>query len=352
VTTKAPRIALISLEPWDDTWRRNQHLVHELIAGGQVREVLFVEPAARTTRTFAPERGVTVVRPRRLLPKRLGGHLVTGLRLRASVLRGCDVLWVNDPEVGAHCLGARPTVYDVTDDWRTIAPLPRIRRRICRAENRLARRATTVVCSSVLAGRWRQRYGVDATVVPNGVDAQAYATAVPHVYPGRGPHVGYVGTLSEQRLDVDLLVALATRPEVGAVHLVGPDALSDTARDRLLDTPKVVLHPSVPSAQVPSWITGLDLLVCPHVVTEFTLSLDAIKSREYLASGRPVLATPTSGFQDLGEFVTLADQHPATFAGCAAALVSAPPPAPTGGQPCSWARRAEQFAVVLTAELG
>jgi len=227
-------VALISLEPWNDTWRRNQHLVHELIAGGQVREVVFVEPAARTTRTFAPENGVTVVRPRRLLPKRLGGYLVTGLRLRTSVLRGCDLLWVNDPEVGVHCLGARPAVYDVTDDWRTIAPLPRICRRICRAENRLARRAITVVCSAVLAERWRQRYGVEATVVPNGVDAQAYATAIPHVYPGPGPHIGYVGTLSEQRLDVDLVVALAVREEVGAVHLVGPDGLSDAARARLL----------------------------------------------------------------------------------------------------------------------
>jgi len=227
-------VALISLEPWNDTWRRNQHLVHELIAGGQVREVVFVEPAARTTRTFAPENGVTVVRPRRLLPKRLGGYLVTGLRLRTSVLRGCDLLWVNDPEVGVHCLGARPAVYDVTDDSRTIAPLPRICRRICRAENRLARRAITVVCSAVLAERWRQRYGVEATVVPNGVDAQAYATAIPHVYPGPGPHIGYVGTLSEQRLDVDLVVALAVREEVGAVHLVGPDGLSDAPRARLL----------------------------------------------------------------------------------------------------------------------
>ncbi len=150
-------------EPWDDTWRRNQHLVHELIAGGQVREVVFIEPAARTTRTFAPERGVTVMRPRRLLAKRLGGYLVTGLRLRTSALRGCDLLWVNDPEVGVHCVGARPAAYDVTDDWRTIAPLPRIRRRICRAENRFASRATTVVCSPVLAERWRQRFAVVLT---------------------------------------------------------------------------------------------------------------------------------------------------------------------------------------------
>jgi hypothetical protein len=34
------------------------------------------------------------------------------------------------------------------------------------------------------------------------------------------------------------------------------------------------------------------------VVSGFTLSLDAIKAYEYLATDRPVVATPTSGFQN------------------------------------------------------
>ena len=41
----------------------------------------------------------------------------------------------------------------------------------------------------------------------------------------------------------------------------------------------------------------MDVLVCPHLVNAFTLSLDAIKAHEYLATDRPVVATPSSGFQ-------------------------------------------------------
>ena len=43
----------------------------------------------------------------------------------------------------------------------------------------------------------------------------------------------------------------------------------------------------------------MDVLVCPHLVNDFTLSLDAIKAHEYLATDRPVVATPSSGFQSL-----------------------------------------------------
>ena len=45
----------------------------------------------------------------------------------------------------------------------------------------------------------------------------------------------------------------------------------------------------------------MDVLVAPHVVNDFTLSLDAIKAYEYAATGRPIVATPTSGFDRLAE---------------------------------------------------
>ena len=57
----------------------------------------------------------------------------------------------------------------------------------------------------------------------------------------------------------------------------------------------------MPAPQVPSWLVAFDVLICPHVVTEFTRSLDAIKAYEYLATSLSDRATPTSGFQELEE---------------------------------------------------
>ncbi len=108
-----------------------------------------------------------------------------------------------------------------------------------------------------------------------------------------------MGTLHESRLDIDLVLRTVAAVPSGRVHLVGPDCLTEGARSRLTSHPRITLHGSVPAQEVPSWLLAFDVLICPHVVTEFTLSLDAIKAYEYLATPRPVVATPTSGFQEL-----------------------------------------------------
>ncbi len=346
----AAHVAVVSLEPWDDVWRRNQHVSARLVGDGRVTGLDFLEPPLldrRTTSELAPLAGVRVVPLDLRLPKRAGGLAELGMRLRRGLLRQADVLWVNDPALGVHCLRkGQPTVYDVTDDWRSYDFPPRIVRRLVRAEDALARRAVTVVCSEVLRDRWRERYGVEADVVHNGVDAAAWRNAPTHHYAGPGPHVGYVGTQQRERLDIHLVLEVANDARVGTVHLVGPDSLDVASRARLAAHPKVVLHGPIPSTAVPSWTKGLDTLLCPHVVTPFTLSLDAIKSYEYLASGRPVVATPTSGFQLLAgrPGVHIADAR--NFVDVMAAALDDEAPSPVLEE-LDWGARARQFGEVL-----
>lgn len=344
------RVALISLEPWDGVWRRNQHLSAELISQGLVESLVFVEPLLRNPqrggRLEVPA-GVEVCHPRLVAPKRMGGLRMAGARLRRSVLRDIDVLWINDPALGVHCLAAgTPAIYDVTDDWRTFSFPSRITRRIVRAEDRLARRAATVVCSRSLRERWQDRYAVLAPVVHNGIDVAAWRDASPVALPGTAPHVGYIGTLHADRLDVDLVIDVANEPAVGTVHLVGPDALDDASRRRIAGHPGVILHGAVPAPEVPGWTMAMDVLICPHRINDFTLSLDAIKAREYVASDRPVVATPTSGFQYAEQSGELTVRTCSTneFAGLVATLVDSPR---TGARPdvaeMSWSARAREF---------
>ena len=343
------KVTLISLEPWDGVWRRNQHLAAQLVGQGLVERLTFVEPpllrGPAVTRSPLP--GIDVVTAPLPVPKRLGGYRLAGRVVRAAA-RDDDVVWVNDPAFGIHCIPRGvPAVYDVTDDWRTIDQPERIRRRLVRAEDALARRARTVVCSDVLRRRWEDRYGVDAALVHNGIDADAWADVEAQRLPGPRPHVGYVGTLHEDRLDVDLVARTAADPRVGTVHLVGPDALSETSRRHLLSA-GVVLHGAVPAEDVPRWTRAMDVLVSPHRVSDFTLSLDAIKAREYRASGRPVVATPTSGFQHLsGEQFSLASREGFPDAVAEASTRPSFPPGPAPGD--SWAERAREFHAILAS---
>jgi teichuronic acid biosynthesis glycosyltransferase TuaH len=340
-------VALLSLEPWDEVWRRNQHLASQLVRQRLVEELIFVEPAARGTgRTFSPEPGLRVVRPRLPVPRRLGGLGLLGLRLKRSLLRDADLLWVNDAPLGVHCLDrARPAIYDVTDDWRSSDLPSRILRRLVRAEDALTRGGQVVVCSEVLQGRWLDRYGVTPPVVQNGADVEAYLRAAPRHLRGASPHVGYVGTLHGERLDLDLVLALARDPRIGTVHLVGPDCLTDRERDRLAAEPSITLDGAVAASEVPQWLLSLDVLICPHLVTAFTLSLDGIKAHEYLASGRPIVATATSGFQLLAGEPGVWIVQPTQFADAVAAAVGKG--VEPGGRGVSWAERAEEFAAVL-----
>jgi teichuronic acid biosynthesis glycosyltransferase TuaH len=336
------RVVLISLEPWDGTWRRNQHLVAELMRQQLVSQVWFVEPAQRGL--VAPQRTVmpgVVAGPAVLRrPKTLGGLAGAGQQIRQNLVTGSDLLWVNDPALGVHCLdGHTPAVYDVTDDWSTAGFPARIRRRIERAEARLAREAATVVCSPTLQQRWLERHDVRADLVPNGIDGHAWQAAVPRQLDGPAPHVGYVGTLHQHRLDVDLVARLAQDPRVGTLHLVGPNHLAP-AVSRRLRAAGAVIHGAVPASDVPGWMLGMDVLISPHLVDDFTQSLDAIKAHEYAASGRPVVATPTSGFQSRpGCRLVSADN----FADAVGESAQTPAP-PVLDEPVTWQHRAAQFA--------
>ncbi|MDT7537999.1 MAG: teichuronic acid biosynthesis glycosyltransferase TuaH [Actinomycetota bacterium] len=342
-------VAVLSAEPWDEVWRRNQHLASQLVGQRLCERLTFVEPPVRgrALRRRNVASGIEAVTPPLPIPRTLGGLTLTARVLRKAVLADVDVLWINDPVLGRLTADAVPVAsYDVTDDWRTSDLAPRIRRRLVGAEDFLAAHCGTIVCSATLADRWLTRYGVRATVVQNGTDVDGMRRARPATLPGAQPHAGYIGTLHDERLDVPLVLAVGDDPQIGTVHLVGPDALTAASRERLRAHPKIRLHGPVPATDVPSWTVAMDLLLCPHLVTEFTLSLDALKAYEYLASGRPVVATPTSGFQQLvGEPGVLVRESTRFVAALGDALQM--PVRTPSSMDLGWARRAREFAAAL-----
>lgn len=294
-----PRAVVVSLEDWDDVWRRNQHLAHRLVSLGYVRELVFIQPPRKRTQAeWSPEPGIRVISPPLHVRPALGGFRLSAFWLRRHWCEPDDFLWINNAPLG-RWLPLAVSCHDVTDDWRESAQGWATRRRLIRAEDRLARTSTTIVCSDVLQQRWLERYGLRPAVVPNAVDQRTFDAAPVHELPRPGTHVGYVGTLHESRLDVDLVLEVAGLPVVDQLHLVGPVHLSPDTQARLASHPSIRVHGPVPATEVPSWLKAFDVLLLPHLVSPFTLSLDAIKAHEYLATDRPVVATATSGFQSL-----------------------------------------------------
>lgn len=364
-------LVVISLERWDDVWRRNQHLVAGLLRQDPDLRVLFVEPPADPTHDLRSRRrprfgrrprevgGVApgrlwAYRPVKWLPRRIDRW--ADERLARSVMRGArrlgmrhPLLWINDP--GMAPLADRsgwPTAYDITDDWlaadRPVAELARTRANEARLFE-LAREV--VVCSPELA---RRKGGARrVALVPNAVDVAAYRRPRPRPADlPPGPVAVYLGTVHPDRIDVELCEATAgALGSTATLCLVGPDLLGADDRRRL-ERAGVRLLGARPRDAVIGYLQHADVLVVPHVVDAFTDSLDPIKLYEYRAVGRPVVSTPVAGFRDASDprvAVASRDEFPAAVA----ARVPATDRFPDGAtRPVpDWADRAREMADVL-----
>ena len=257
-------------------------------------------------------------------------------------------LWLNDP-LAADLLRRTgwPALYDITDDWLLADRSPREHDRLVESERYLLDHCRqVVVCSPRLLETKSTRRPERVTLVPNAVDVDAYLADAPRpddLPPG--PVVLYVGTLHRDRLDVDLCATLASGLRGAATFvLVGPVAL-DAADQTLLTGAGAVLLGAREHTTIPAYLKNADVLVVPHVVTEFTDSLDPIKVYEYLAAARPVVSTPVAGFRELevdhvsvvpgSDFLARTQEH-----------LASPPPAARPEVP-SWDDRATAMRTVV-----
>lgn len=322
--TAAPdELVVCSLEAWDQIWRRNQLIVDRLLQRNPRLRVLFVEPPhdlmsgsrdrrlppRHRLRDLGHEGRLSAFTPVKSLPRSLGTAADRALcwQIRRAAHRvgmARPVVWINDLSYAALLETTEwPSLYDITDDWLLEPVSERELHRRQRLDAQLLEEAgEVVVCSPALAASRGATRTV--TLIPNGVDV-AHFTA-PRTRPADlppGPVAVYVGTLHDERIDVDLVVDLAAQLHGLAITLVGPDALSPPSRSRL-DAAGVHRLGPRPYDDVPAYLQHADLVIVPHVLTPFTESLDPIKAYECLAVGRPVVATEVAGFRDLGGPVT------------------------------------------------
>jgi glycosyltransferase involved in cell wall biosynthesis len=160
-----------------------------------------------------------------------------------------------------------------------------------------------------------------AAYLPNGCDAPFFA-GVDDVEPAidvdlAGPIAGFVGHLNS-RTDLALLEAVA---EAGtSLLLIGPKdpAFEPERFERLLDRGNVAYLGPRRFEDLPFYFKLIDVGLVPYGDTEFNRWSFPMKTLEYLAAGRPVVATSLPAVRWLdSELVTLADT-PQAFAAAVA----------------------------------
>jgi glycosyltransferase involved in cell wall biosynthesis len=198
------------------------------------------------------------------------------------------VVWIYTPLALELALALNPTtlVYDVMDDlaaFKDAAPELVVRQR------QALRRADVVFAGGRSLHRSVVKQGrPDAQLVPSGVAAEHYSSAISTKRGTGRPTAGYVGVLDE-RLDLELLAGIAERLPEWEIRMIGPVIKIDPAT--LPQAPNITYSGQQPYDRLPALMGELDVALMPFALNEATRSISPTKTLEYLASGLPVIST-------------------------------------------------------------
>ncbi len=332
-------LIFVSMEDWDDIWRRNQFVCAGLTRRFPDARILFVGlprdvsnqirrgklkgTLATSTQSIAGYPQITVSRPIKFLPntiplfRRFNESLMRSHVRKASQSIGLQspVLWLN-PHSAVHMIGSQnesAVIYDITDDWTSLTQSQRVRELTIVQDAEMCKRADEVIVCSQRLFEMKQDKTDRLHLIPNGVDGAHYSRVqaknlqVPDAARSwQHPVLGYTGTIHKDRVDIELVEAIARKMTNGSIALVGPSHLTEPDAARLLATGRIHITGGVPYAQIPDYMRAFDVCITPHLVTNFTESLNPIKLWEYLAGGKPIISTPVAGFRDYPQHVRLA----------------------------------------------
>ena len=118
------------------------------------------------------------------------------------------------------------------------------------------------------------------------------------------PRLAYVGVLSNFKIDLELVDYVVTqRPEWHLVFIGDErEGQNSATLGRLKKRSNVHFLGWKPYAQLPAYLRGIDVALLPQMINNYTRSMFPMKYFEYLAAGRPVVATPLPA---LAEFTAL-----------------------------------------------
>lgn len=127
------------------------------------------------------------------------------------------------------------------------------------------------------------------------------------------PVIGYVGVLTSLRIDVDIIKAIAKAHPDYSVVLVGPYDLFKE-KDQLNGFSNIYFLGKKPVKALPSYMQAIDVCINPQAVNDITKVNYPLKIDEYLAMGKPVVATKTDAMKMFSDHIYLPEKpedHPA-----------------------------------------
>jgi len=321
---------------WDFVYQRPQHLLSRLAASHRVifvEEPLCDESQAPHWSYTTPEANVLVCHPH--TPSRAPGfseeqmpylrelvaHLIEEEKLRDYVL------WFYTPMALplSESLTPRAVVYDCMDELSAFLHAPP---ELLEREAALLRAADLVFTGGPSLYRAKKDRHPAVYCFPSSVDAKHFAAAangmteaadqapLPH------PRLGFFGVIDE-RMDLDLLAAMADAHPEWQIVMVGPVVKIDPA---VLPRRTNIHYLGQRSyQQLPSYLKGWDVCLLPFARNQATQFISPTKTLEYMAAEKMIVSTPIADVAEpYGDIVLLGGTPEEFVAACERALGASP----------------------------
>jgi glycosyltransferase involved in cell wall biosynthesis len=181
-------------------------------------------------------------------------------------------------------------------DFLTIQPY--FKKHGVRLEQQMIHNSDLVVANSGYLAKYAAKWNRYSYDIGQGCDLEAYQ-AIEYPMPAdlaEIPHpvIGYCGAITAMRLDESIVSHLAESFPECSIVLVGPE--DDFFRkSSLKDLKNVFFLGGKTPREVPSYISHFDICINPQLTNELTIGNYPRKIDEYLAMGKPTVATATDG---------------------------------------------------------
>jgi glycosyltransferase involved in cell wall biosynthesis/uncharacterized SAM-binding protein YcdF (DUF218 family) len=200
-------------------------------------------------------------------------------------------------------LPCRMLLYYCIDSF---AESSRMAQKVTKYEEKMLRAADLVFVTSRQLMETCAKHNLNVHMFPFAVNIERFARVRDGLDPSpmpddlqglEGPIIGYVGGIHKW-VDMAHVEATAKANPQANVVMVGPIQVAEESLPRL---PNIHWLGQKPHEMVPHYVNGFDVALIPYRLVEYTRNVYPTKLNEYLAIGKPVVATPLPEIERFNE---------------------------------------------------
>lgn len=324
-----PTIIVFCHLRWDFVYQRPQHLLSKLAKHYKiavVEEPLFHEGKS-FMKSYSPEENITIYQPHTPI-QAAGFHddqLAELEPLVASIVPENEdpIVWFYTPMAlpllkQTH---AKFVVYDCMDELSAFRNAPK---QLIQREKALLSVADVVFSGGPSLYQSKRNLHSNVHCFPSSVDAAHFSKALTRedVNPAQAnipqPRMGFYGVIDE-RLDLDLIAALADANSSWQIVIVGPVVKIDPATLPRRENIHYLGQQSYES--LPQFLAGWDVCLMPFALNESTRFISPTKVLEYMAAELPIVSTAITDVAiPYSDIVSIAYDNNEFIAACRTAL--------------------------------